>query len=226
MSPFHPDHHSPRSAGIGVRGFTLLEVLLSVSIFLLLAGGIFTAVTVTTKASAEVALVRRETERFDALQRFLRQVFSNLPASTQLELRVRPVPSLGRAVEVLIAPAPEFADLSAPTEQAGDLALGAIPDGTGALTFSLTNFNGTLSTTERDRQLENASWIPLLPGVADFRWRFAGTETSGLQETWEPANGRPALADLVVTMTDGTIKHWQFLIPELARPTSETSAHR
>lgn len=223
MSPVHPYRHRCQSPGFRVCGFTLLEVLLSVSIFLLLAGGIFTSVAVTTKASVEVAIVRRETERFDALQRFLRQVFSNLPVTTQLELRVRQIPSLGRAVEVLIAPAPEFSNFSASTDLAGALALGAIPDRTGALTFSLTNFKGTLSAVERDRQLANASWIPMLTGVADFRWRFAGSEPSGLQETWEPANGRPALADLVIVMTDGSEKHWQFLIPELSLPNVGTN---
>jgi len=207
-----------RTHGTLSRAFTLLEVLLSVTIFLLLAGGIFAAVTVTMKASSEVALVRLESERLDALQRFLRHVFSNLPGETRLELRIRQWKSRGDVVELLFAPAPEFASFSQNANESGGLVLGAMPDGSGAFTFSLANYGAEGSADVRDKQLQDAAWTAMLPGVRKIRWRFAGSETTGLQETWLPANGRPGLADLEITLADGSAKHWQFLIPEIVSP--------
>jgi len=197
------------------RGFTLLEVLLSVTIFLLLAGGIFAAVTVSIKASSEIVRIGQETERLDALQRFLRQVFSNLSGAARLELKIRPADGRGDAVELLLWPVPESASFSQNAQPSGGLALDAMPDGSGLLTFSLANFGAELSAENRDQQLQGATWIAMLPGVRQVRWRFAAAETTGLQETWEPANGRPGLVNLEITMADGTEKHWQFLIPEI-----------
>ena len=203
------------TTGRKARAFTLLEVLLSVTIFLLLAGGIFAAVTVSIKASGEIVRIGQEAERLDALQRFLRQVFSNLPGAARLELRIRSAGRRGAAVELLLWPVPEFASFSQNAQQSGGLALSAIPDGSGWLTFSLANFGAELSAENRDQHLQRAAGIVMLPGVRKIRWRFAAAETSGLQETWEPANGRPGLANLEITMADGTEKHWQFFIPAI-----------
>ncbi len=200
------------------RAFTLLEVLLAVTIFLLLAGGIFAAVTVSIKASGEIVRIGQEAERLDALQRFLRQIFSNLPGTARIELRVRPVSGRGNAVELLLWPVPEFASFSQNARETGGLALGALPDGSGMFTLSLTNFGAELSADNRDKQMQGAAWTAMLPGIREVQWRFAAAETNGLQETWDPSNGRPGLANLEITMADGTEKHWQFLIPALQPP--------
>jgi prepilin-type N-terminal cleavage/methylation domain-containing protein len=199
-----------------LAGFTLLEVLLAVAIFLLLAGGIFAAVTVTTRAANEVALARLDSERMDAMQGFLRHLFANLSGDARLELRVRSSGQKGNVVELLIAPTPEFAEFSEHSESAGGLAIGAIPDGAGASSFSLVNYDATASPESRDGQLQRAVWITMLPGVREIRWRFAASETSGFQETWKPENGRPGLADLEMTRADGIVRNWQFRIPAVA----------
>lgn len=203
--------------------FTLLEVLLSVAIFLLLAGGIFAAVSVTMKAANEITLTRLESERIDAFQRFVRVLFSNLPGRARAELRVRQWEGKGSVVELLLAPAPEFADFSRNAAETGGIALSAVPDGSGFFTLSLKNFGSELSPEDRDRQLRGPGWIALLPGVQEIRWRFASSNMPGLQETWDANNGRPALADLELTLADGSRKHLQCLIPEV-QPISAQAA--
>lgn len=200
---------------LSLNGFTLLEVILSISIFLLLAGGIFASVAVTTSTANEVALVRLESERGDSMEVFMRHLFSNLSGAARLELRVRPQDSRGQILELLISESPDFANFSANQTQAGGLAIAAVPDGRGAYTISLANFDSQLSADERNKQLQAAAWIALLPDVGEMRWRFAENNTSGLQETWTANNQRPGLADLQIAMKDGSSLHWQFRIPNL-----------
>ncbi len=203
--------------GLLSRAFTLLEVLLSVAIFLLLAGGIFAAVSATTQVSTEVALMRIESERFDALQGFLRKLFSNLPPAARLELRARDAGASGAVVELLISQAPAFAVFTRGGKRDEGLALAAIPDKRGALALSLSNID-VQSLQNRDQELQAAFWITLMPDIRQIRWRFAATQTTGLQETWVPNDGRPGLADLEISLRDGTSRHWQFFIPAVQIP--------
>lgn len=195
------------------RGFTLLEVLISVAIFLLIAGGIFEAVSISMKASRDISVARLESERLDSFQRFGRLVFSNLPRDARVELRVRQGRARGDIVELLLSPVPALADFSRDSRQSGGLALSAMPDQAGAYTIAAANFDSESSAAERDRALEATVWIPLLPGVKSIRWRFAAPESPRLEETWAEGRGRPTLADLEFTMADGEAPHFQFAIP-------------
>lgn len=206
-------HKSPKASFWTLSGFTLLEVLLSVAIFLLLVGGIFAAVSAATSASTQIALNQLETERFDSLQRFLRQVFLNLPGDARLELKTRPTGGSGNVIELQISPAPEFTDFSQNSLLAGGLCIAAIPDSKGNFRLCVTNFDSELPLSERDKQLSNATWIAMLSDVREIRWRFAGIDNPGLQETWQTSNGRPGLANFELTMSDGSTKEWQFFIP-------------
>jgi len=194
-------------------GFTLLEVLFSLAIFLMLAGGIFAAVSVSTRVSADLTLARLEDERADALQRFLRQLFVNLPSTAQFELRTQSSEKGGSGQELLVSSAPEFANFSAQSITSGGLALGTIASAAGPMAFALANFDDAASPEERDRQLRGPIWIGLLPDVSAVRWRFAANENSGWQETWDQTKGRPGLAELEITLNDGGRRQWQFLIP-------------
>ncbi len=201
-------------------GFTLLEVLMALAIFLMLAGGIFAAVSVSTRVSADLTLARLEDERSDALQRFLRQLFVNLPGTARFELRMQK----GGGQELLVTSAPEFANFSAQSVPAGGVALGAVAGDAGAPVFSLANFDETASPEDRDHQLRDAAWIGLLPDVTAVRWRFAADEGSGWQETWDQGKGRPGLAEIEITMSDGGSRQWQFLIPKVSASAAGGSA--
>ncbi len=207
-------------------GFTLLEVLFSLAIFLMLSGGIFAAVSVSTRVSADLTLARLEDERADALQRFLRQLFVNLPGTAQFELRVRSAGKGGGGQELLVTSAPEFANFSSQSIPSGGLALGTTSGEYGTQVFSLANFDDTTSPEDRDRQLRGAAWIGLLPDVTAVRWRFAADENSGWQETWDYTKGRPGLVELDITMTDGNHQLWHFLVPKVQSQLSSQGAKR
>lgn len=195
-----------------IKGFTLLEVLLSLAIFLLLAGGIFAAVSVSTRVSTDLTVARLDGERLDAMQGFLRRMFSNVPGTARFELRVRQHERGESGVELLVGGAPEFTCFSQALPSGG-VAISAQPDARGAYRFSLANYDDTASEVERDRQLRQADWIGMLPDVKAVRWRFASNEGRGWRETWKPGDGRPGLAELEITLSSGDKALWQFFIP-------------
>lgn len=198
------------------RGFTLLEVLISVAIFLLIAGGIFEAVSISMKASRDISMARLESERIDSFQRFGRLLFSDLPGDSRVELRVRQGRGGRDIVELLLSPVPALADFSSDSRPSGGLALSALPDRAGAYTISAANFDDEASPVERDEALEAAVWIPLLPGVKSIRWKFAAPDSPWLEETWPAGRGRPTLAELELGLADGENSRFQFAIPRMA----------
>ncbi len=198
--------------------FTLFEVLIAMTIFFLLAGGIFATVRSAFTASAEVASSQLDAERANAFQALMRKMFGALPADAKLETRVRKEPGRGDVVELLIWPAPPFLRFGSGV---GDgAAISALPDGRGQFNLSLASFRVEDSADERDRDLAKAGWLPLLPGVGQVRWRFAPPRNPVMAEAWNAGSGRPGLAELTLRMAGGTDEISSYWVPPLQRRSS------
>ncbi len=216
-SPLFETSTQPTSSLAGARAFTLIEVLVSVAIFIMLAGGIFSAVSVAVTASADVSEAQLATARMDAFQRFVRVMFLNLPADASIDLRIRQEAGKGAVVEMLVWPAPEIADFGGAGARSDGLALAARPDGAGAFTICLANFDASEEdTARRDAELESLTWLPILPEVRTLRWRFGEANGTPLVETWKPEQGRPSMVDLELTRLDGSVLPLQFWLPPIA----------
>jgi prepilin-type N-terminal cleavage/methylation domain-containing protein len=199
-------------------GFTLFEVLISIAIFLLLAGGIFAAVSAAFTGSTQVVTSQLETERFEAFQQFVRKLYISLPADATIELRQRKTGDRGDVVEVLIWPVAGFAQFGVDAKDG--LALSAIPDGAGGFKMSIGYFRSEDTPQEREDDIQRTSWLPLLPDVKQIRWRFAPARNPVFVDTWHSENGRPGIAELSLTMKDGGSSVSDYWIPQLQRRTS------
>jgi prepilin-type N-terminal cleavage/methylation domain len=197
------------------RGFTLVEIVVSIAIFVLLVGGIFTAVQAAFTTSNVIVETQLQAERFNAFQQFLRRLFVSLPANASVELRIRQSTGRGDVIELLLWPMPEH--LRFGSIEGDGLALSAVPDGRGRFTFSIGYFRTIDPPEVRDAALANTNWLPLLPDVARARWRFADARNPILSETWTESSGRPGLAELELEMADGTHATFDFWIPPLER---------
>ena len=196
------------------RAFTLVEVLIAMVVFMLLVGGIFTVVAVSTTSAREITTTRLQGARIDSFQTLLRSIFLNLPPDARIDLRVRDAKG-GPAVELLIFPAPDFMDFSTGGSGEG-LSLAALPDGRGAYTVSMANYH-TREGEDREREIAAATWIPLLPDVRSVKWRFGMPGQPVLQETWDANSGRPAFIVLNLTLSDGVSPEFTFGVPVLTR---------
>jgi type II secretory pathway pseudopilin PulG len=199
------------------RAFTLFEVLVAIAIFILLAGGIFASVRAAFTSSTEIASSQLEAERLDAFLQVTRRLFASLPADAKVEMRIRQKPGRGDVVEVIAWPMPDFLRFGAET---GDgVALSALPDGKGGFRISLGYFDSKDGPEERDRKLEEANFLTLLPGVKEVHWKFAPQRSSLLEDKWPAGSGRPGLAELALVLSAGRTVTADFWIPPLQRRT-------
>ncbi len=200
------------------KGFTLFEVLTSIAIFMLLAGGIFASVRAAFTASVQVASAQLDSERADALQQLLRRFFQSLPADAKVELRLRKQAGRGDVVELLAWPVPPFLRFGADAKDG--MAITGLPDGRGNFRLSLGYFRAEDPPEKRDLQLEAAKWLTLLPDVREIRWRFAPTRNPVFADSWNAGSGRPGLAELTLAMADGSGGTYDYWIPPLQRRSS------
>lgn len=200
-----------------LAAFTLVEIILAMGIFLLMAGGIYLAVSTSVRASAELGTAQMDARKFSSFIRFLREGFSNLPAEAELSLRSRDQGHRGRSVELLIRRAAGAFETGALESFGSGVVLGALPDGKGKSRFSLMRFSDTLSESDRDRFLDQAEWLPVLENVELVKWRFWNPQQNQYVETWEPGQGRPELVELTLQAVGDPAITCFFRLPQLAK---------
>lgn len=196
------------------RAFTLIEVLVSVAIFLLIAGAIFTAVSVGVRASTTLAQHRLAAERMDTLLNFLRSVFVNLPPQAEMMVRGRNATSGGTSIELLLRKAPgAYALIDGGSGQAGAV-LSILPSNQGGV-LALKNFRDSLTESERDKVIEDKDgWTRLMEGVHKVQWRFLDPRSQKMVETWEFAQGRPLMVEMTLFLAGENPTTLEFWVPE------------
>jgi prepilin-type N-terminal cleavage/methylation domain-containing protein len=187
----------------GRRGFTLVEVILALGIFAVLAGAIFAAVQAVSNASAILGVEQLRARKTDALLSWMRQGFRALPARAEVVLRTRDSGAGGLAVELIIRRAPGAFGLGEFDAAGADLVLGAIPDGRGGATLQVARFPGTWTLDELSRNLRREDWLPLFEGIRTLRWSFWSPEEKRFFEEWPEGSGRPVLVRLQMTLASG-----------------------
>lgn len=191
-------------------GFTLFEVLLSVSIFLLMSAAIFMAVTAGIRTTTAIAQHRLHSDRVDTLLSFLRNVFTNLPPSAEICLQNREVSAGVFVSELLIQKAPGI--FSWEEGNSGNHVISILTTSGG--TLAIKSFRDTLSEDERRRfLLEKTGWTRLLDQVQRIRWRFFDTSSRNFLEEWN--FGRPRLIEMTLWETGEDPVTAQFWIPEV-----------
>ncbi len=167
------------------RGFTLIEIVLAMVIFALLAGGIFTAVSTATRSTAVVTLDLTELRTADAFLDFCRMGFLHAGAAERISVTTRSAGGSGRILELTLRDAPDAFRTGLADAPGSCVVLAARPDGSGAATMSLTRYPADSGEEAVKRHLENPGvWMPLLAGVTKLRWTYFNRDTGKFEEDW------------------------------------------
>lgn len=185
------------------RGFTLIEVILALGIFSLLATAVFFSVQAVTTASAVLGQEQMRSRKVDAFLNWCRRGFRSLGARSEIVLRTRDAGASGLAVELIIRRAPGAFSLGEFDAVGGDLILAARPDGRGGATLSVARFPGSWTLEESAEKLRDEDWVSLLEGVRLLRWTFWNPVEQEFQDQWQEGLPLPELLRLQLTLETG-----------------------
>jgi general secretion pathway protein J len=178
-------------------GFTLVEMLLAIAIFVLLVGAVYTVVSVAVTASSNLGEEQMEARKLGAFQDFLRRGFVNLPVEAEISLRARSRGSLGKGMELVIRPAAGAFEVGPASGQGSGVVLGTISDKEGTQ-FSVARFPARLDQDALTQYLDKALWMPILSKVDSLRWRFWDKNLNQFVETWDKGQEHPEMIELTM----------------------------
>ncbi len=198
-------------------GFTLIEMLLAIAIFILLVGAVYTVVSVALSASANLGDQQMEARRIGAFQDFLRRGFVNLPAEAEISLRARSRGALGKGMELLIRPAAGAFEVGPSSGQGSGVVLGTMADKKGNTQFSIARFPARLDQDALTQYLDNALWVPVLDKIDSLRWRFWDKNLNQFVETWDKGQEHPEMIELTFAIVGEPPLTCIFRLPSLGQ---------
>lgn len=195
--------------------FTLLEMVVAMSAFLLLMGGIFAIANGSMELGSDLALMQEKSLIRQNFISFLRRSFRNLPGDAELRLTVTArgsayVPSLnfvnGGTSFTFGSPLPPdtSVDLFAEERPGGYLRVG--------LRQLDERQTQALRSGQNVRYTKGQGTMPLLDNVSRFEWRYYDSATNRWENNWKQPR-RPLMAELNLRLDDGFETRAVFWIP-------------
>lgn len=197
-----------------VRGFTLLEVLVTMVIFILLAASVFGIITGVFQSASVLQDNQNHRDQIVALNAFLQKKLGELPAQSGL-ISYRHGDGEGLAQNGIILRNVGMASvIDAKLQNNGyyTLRLTAFsPDKSGAIS---TEQKFELSITNDDPAVQ---WTSLLRDIQKIEWKFMDSTTSKWVDRWYNPSAKPELIELSMQLAGDTNPAVMvFWIPPLA----------
>jgi prepilin-type N-terminal cleavage/methylation domain-containing protein len=191
-------------------GFTLIEVILSIAILALLAGGVFGTVRATMAATAALRDAQQQRQGVYGLIELCQQTFSSLPGEAILVKAVRRDNS---APELTLRQAPRAFAIGERAFFYGETALTARQQNNGGLALGVEyrSINRWTQKVEGDPQ-----WLPLLKDVQSVAWAFYDPGSGIWLDHWENVSRRPQGVRLTLSFL-GSEPAWSqtFWLPQI-----------
>lgn len=192
--------------------FTLLEVIIAMTVFSIIAGALFGVVQASIRAADELETTQRESRRISAFVELCRKTLATLPP--QASFRGFWVEDSDPAVqEIEFRNAPSIFSWGGTALNYGSTTLGirAQEDGRFSLAISRSDFAPPEETgfiTETDTALEpdelGRYWLVLVPDLEWVQWRFFDSRINDWLDLWQ-SRTRPRLVELQFLLPGDTI---------------------
>ena len=187
------------------KAFTLLEVIIALTILAMFSGTMFAIIRGSVKAAAEIRHVESENDQVNQFIRLCRQTFQNLPSAATLTLKVTQAGTPAMQ-ELTVSGANEMFGFGPNPISYKDTTIGLRPvtedpktseDGLPIYNVSITREdiipaddtqNSAVVRSSSDGVLapddQGRVWMPLLPAVAALTWRSYKSDDDTWQEEW------------------------------------------
>lgn len=206
------------------RAFTLLEVVIALTMLAMFSGTLFTLIRGSVKAATEIQQLQKDNDQVNRFIALSRQAFQNLPVTAILTLTVteKNTPTLQ---ELTISGAPEAFPFGISPISYKETILGLRPD----LAATEASESGQrvyyLGVSREDIVPEDVNrsagvtrsvgdgvaapddqgrfWMPLLPAVTSLTWRFYKEDEDTWEEEWDSTEF-PPLIEMNLLLADRT----------------------
>lgn len=210
-----------RPSWISRAGFSLLEIMMALAVFVIIATGVFAIAQGTMELSADMTSAQERAMIRQNFIEFLRSSFRRIPAEAEVTLEVNAeggayVPTItifngGDALSPGSAISPE-----------GSVELFARPIPGGFLRIGLRMLDAEQTNARRLNGFRRASRsgqelvLPLIERASRFEWKFLDGSTGRWENAWK-GPGRPVMAECLFALDDGVETRSVFWIPPLIR---------
>lgn len=208
-----------------IRGFTLLEVIISMTIMALLAGSVYAVVSASISASQTAMTQQLILRRLDAFLRVTREAFLNLPADGSVSLEIGHSKTGSAEQDLVISKPQEIFGL--PSLAGGSLVLAARAKADGTRTMTLLTIPA--NATDREKIAAYAApGMPLLPKLRKPRWTFKFTpQDEEWKEELPVGSAKPLLIRLQTEIDElpNPVEAIFYLPPLIAAPAAATGTN-
>jgi prepilin-type N-terminal cleavage/methylation domain-containing protein len=215
----------PSSSRVFQQGFTLLEMIMVLSLVAMISGMVFGVMRVSLRTAVETQKMQMEDDELNRFIRLCRHTFQNLPATAVLTLKIT---ETGTPVqqELTIAAVPEAFAFGANPMSYKDSILGQRPD----IEATTANETGTelyyvglsredlipVDPTRADQIASTTGeglatpddqgryWMPLLANVTSLTWRFYREDQDEWVEEWDSTT-LPQLVEMNLLLNGRTL---------------------
>jgi len=221
---FSTSPHLDLSTKHSRRAFSLLEVVIALTILAIITTTLFAIIKGSVKGASDIERLQRENDQINRFLELTRQTFQGLPGSAQLTLTALGQ-TAGSGQELTIAGVPTCFGFGLSPTSYEDTIIGLRPDlvkpttdedGLPRYTLSIsrkdiipqTDENGMALQQSADSALaadeEGRYWMPLLPGVVLLQWKFFKESTDEWLEEWEDSTW-PDMIEMQLQMEGRTV---------------------
>ncbi|MES2594971.1 MAG: prepilin-type N-terminal cleavage/methylation domain-containing protein [Verrucomicrobiota bacterium] len=196
-------------------GFTLLEMIVALSMFVLLIGGVYSIAQSTLELTDSISLAQDRSMIRQNFIEFLRRSFRTLPAEAEVRLAVKQkggsyVPTMN-----IVNGGSSFTPgLSLAPDTSVDVYAEERPGGYLRVMLRVLDARQTQSVRSNQpvRYTTDQITLPLLDNVSRFEWKFFDSATNRWENNWKQAR-RPILAEMNLQLDDGFQSRSVFWLP-------------
>ena len=200
-------------------GFTLIEMVVALSIFVLLIAGIFAIANGTLELSSDLVYAQERALMRQNLIEFLRKSFRTLPGDATLDLKVKSVGNTYLPTLTVYNGGTSFSP-GPPLSPDSSIEVYVEERPGGYLRIGLRGLDAdqTFAAKQgRPAKVDKSAELPLLDNVGRFEWRFFDARANQWVNYWKEPQGKPMFAELNLALDDGAEVRAVFWIPPVAR---------
>lgn len=203
------------------KGFTLLEVILAISILAIMISVIFSVTTSSVQLSKNIVHIQSHSRHQAAFNSYIKQLLANLPSDTQITLEENELKYQTLTIE---NPNTEF-----PAQGRQHLAK--------QLWLAIgTDINGLANLSlEASNQIEDEAsdrdpiyfQTELINSLSSIRWEFYQASRDEWSTEWTPSMGRPSMVKFFYSHPDIEEEYMHyFWVPNRKQPTLNVNTRK